>query len=79
MLILIPLPPTFGETVADRNKRLVAIINGVAELDFGNFEDNQIDLFGDAYEFLISNYAANAGNQEENFSPLRMFPNSLLS
>lgn len=59
-----------GETVADRNKRLVAIINGVAELDFGNFEDNQIDLFGDAYEFLISNYAANAGKSGgEFFSP----------
>lgn len=59
-----------GETVADRNKRLVAVINGVAELDFGNFEDNQIDLFGDAYEFLISNYAANAGKSGgEFFSP----------
>ena len=59
-----------GETVAARNKRLVAVINGVAELDFGNFEDNQIDLFGDAYEFLISNYAANAGKSGgEFFSP----------
>ena len=39
-------------------------------MDFGNFEDNQIDLFGDAYEFLISNYAANAGKSGgEFFSP----------
>lgn len=36
-------------------------------LDFGNFEDNEIDLFGDAYEFLISNYAANAGKSGGEF------------
>ena len=56
-----------GNTVADKNKRLAAIIKGVEELDFGNFEDNQIDLFGDAYEFLISNYAANAGKSGGEF------------
>ena len=50
-----------GHTVADKNKRLAAVLKGVAELDFGEFSDNKIDLFGDAYEFLISNYAANAG------------------
>ena len=33
----------------------------------GNFEDNEIDLFGDAYEFLISNYAANAGKSGGEF------------
>ncbi|KAA6331709.1 Type I restriction enzyme EcoKI M protein, partial [termite gut metagenome] len=37
------------------------------ELNFGEFEDNQIDLFGDAYEFLISNYAANAGKSGGEF------------
>ncbi|MBP4132853.1 type I restriction-modification system subunit M [Gallibacterium anatis] len=56
-----------GNTVADRNKRLAAVLKGVAELDFGHFEDNQIDLFGDAYEFLISNYAANAGKSGGEF------------
>ena len=50
-----------GNTVKDKNTRLAAVIKGVEGLDFGNFEDNQIDLFGDAYEYLISNYAANAG------------------
>ena len=49
-----------GNTVADKNKRLAAVIKGVEALDFGNFQDSQIDLFGDAYEFLISNYATNA-------------------
>lgn len=56
-----------GNTVADKNKRLAAVIKGVEALDFGNFEENQIDLFGDAYEFLISNYAANAGKSGGEF------------
>ena len=56
-----------GNTVADKNKRLAAVLKGVAELGFGDFEDNQIDLFGDAYEFLISNYAANAGKSGGEF------------
>ncbi|OOS00809.1 type I restriction-modification system subunit M [Haemophilus paracuniculus] len=56
-----------GNTVEDKNKRLAAVLKGVAELDFGKFEENQIDLFGDAYEFLISNYAANAGKSGGEF------------
>ena len=56
-----------GNTVEEKNKRLAAIIKGVEGLDFGNFEDNEIDLFGDAYEFLISNYAANAGKSGGEF------------
>ncbi|MCT4601078.1 MAG: type I restriction-modification system subunit M [Marinifilaceae bacterium] len=56
-----------GNTVDNKNKRLAAVIKGVAGLKFGNFEDNQIDLFGDAYEFLISNYAANAGKSGGEF------------
>ncbi len=56
-----------GNTVKDKNDRLAAVIQGVESLDFGNFEDNEIDLFGDAYEFLISNYAANAGKSGGEF------------
>lgn len=56
-----------GNTVKDKNSRLAAVIKGVEELDFGKFEDNQIDLFGDAYEYLISNYAANAGKSGGEF------------
>ncbi len=56
-----------GNTVEEKNKRLAAILKGVAELNFGNFEDSEIDLFGDAYEFLISNYAANAGKSGGEF------------
>jgi type I restriction enzyme M protein len=56
-----------GNTVKEKNTRLAAVLKGVAGLDFGNFEDNKIDLFGDAYEFLISNYAANAGKSGGEF------------
>jgi type I restriction system adenine methylase (hsdM) len=56
-----------GNTVKDKSTRLAAVLNGVNKLDFGNFEDNHIDLFGDAYEFLISNYAANAGKSGGEF------------
>jgi len=56
-----------GNTVSDKNKRLAAVLKGVAELNFGHFKDSQIDLFGDAYEFLISNYAANAGKSGGEF------------
>jgi type I restriction enzyme M protein len=56
-----------GNTVADKNSRLAAVLKGVAGLSFGKFQDNQIDLFGDAYEFLISNYAANAGKSGGEF------------
>ena len=56
-----------GTTVKDKNARLAAVLNGVAGLDFGDFENNRIDLFGDAYEFLISNYAANAGKSGGEF------------
>ncbi|EPR7089507.1 type I restriction-modification system subunit M [Vibrio fluvialis] len=56
-----------GNTVEAKNKRLSAVLKRVSELNFGSFEDNQIDLFGDAYEFLISNYAANAGKSGGEF------------
>ncbi len=56
-----------GNTVKDKNSRLAAVLTGVGDLDFSDFEASQIDLFGDAYEFLISNYAANAGKSGGEF------------
>ncbi len=62
-----------GNTVENKNSRLAAVIKGVEELNFGKFEDNQIELFGDAYEFLIGNYAANAGKSGgEFFTPVHV-------
>ena len=56
-----------GGTVLEKNKRLSDILNGINSINFGNFEDNDIDAFGDAYEFLISNYASNAGKSGGEF------------
>lgn len=56
-----------GNTVMEKNSCLAAVIKGIESLSFGRFEDNEIDLFGDAYEFLISNYAANAGKSGGEF------------
>jgi type I restriction enzyme M protein len=56
-----------GNSVTDKNSRLAAVIKGVAGLNVVNFEESDIDWFGDAYEFLISNYAANAGKSGGEF------------
>ena len=56
-----------GGTVQEKNKRLSDILNGINSINFGNFEENDIDAFGDAYEFLISNYASNAGKSGGEF------------
>ncbi len=56
-----------GNTVAEKNQRLTYVLKGVAGLNMDSFEDSKIDLFGDAYEFLISNYAANAGKSGGEF------------
>lgn len=56
-----------GNSVPEKNQRLAAVLQGIAELNFGSFEETKIDLFGDAYEFLINNYAANAGKSGGEF------------
>lgn len=59
-----------GGTVEEKNKRLTSILNGINNINFTNFEENGIDAFGDAYEFLISQYASNAGKSGgEYFTP----------
>ena len=56
-----------GGTVAEKNKRLTDILTGIAEINFENFKNNDIDAFGDAYEYLISKYASNAGKSGGEF------------
>ena len=56
-----------GPTVKKRNERLVKLINGVAGMKLGNYQDNSIDAFGDAYEFLMSMYASAAGKSGGEF------------
>lgn len=55
-----------GNTVKQKNERLTEVLKGVAGLPL-KFDENEGDLFGDAYEFLISNYAANAGKSGGEF------------
>ena len=50
-----------GATVAQRNQRLRKLLNAIGDLDLGDFSTNEIDAFGDAYEFLMQMYAADAG------------------
>lgn len=68
-----------GNTVKDKNAGLAAVIKRVEGLNFGDFQDNQIDLFGAAYEFLISNYAANAGKSGGEFLRRNVSQNLLQS
>jgi type I restriction enzyme M protein len=59
-----------GSTVAKRNEKLVKIMNAIAEMKLGDYKDNTIDAFGDAYEFLMAMYASNAGKSGgEYFTP----------
>jgi type I restriction enzyme M protein len=50
-----------GQSVAKRNEKLVKLLDAIGDLPLGNFEDNSIDLFGDAYEYLMQMYASQAG------------------
>ncbi|MDR0649479.1 MAG: type I restriction-modification system subunit M [Synergistaceae bacterium] len=50
-----------GGTVAKRNEKLVKLMNGVGDMKLGDYKDNTIDAFGDAYEYLMGMYASNAG------------------
>lgn len=56
-----------GATVAKRNANLVKLMNGIASMGLGNYKDNSIDAFGDAYEYLMSMYASNAGKSGGEF------------
>ena len=56
-----------GATVSKRNEKLVKILEGIAGIDLGKYQDNKIDAFGDAYEFLMSMYASNAGKSGGEF------------
>ena len=56
-----------GPTVIKRNETLTKILDAIGGLRLGNFADNTIDAFGDAYEFLMTMYASNAGKSGGEF------------
>lgn len=60
--------PKLGTTLEERNKKLVKLVNKIGGLDFGGgLKDNEIDAFGDAYEFLMTMYASGAGKSGGEF------------
>lgn len=56
-----------GQTVAKRNERLVKLLDAIGSLEVGRYEDNTIDAFGDAYEYLMTMYASSAGKSGGEF------------
>ena len=56
-----------GASVTKRNELLVKILDAVGDLKLGDFQENSIDAFGDAYEFLMTMYASNAGKSGGEF------------
>lgn len=56
-----------GNTVDERNQKLVKMLNAIGDLKLGDYQDNNIDLFGDAYEYLMTMYASSAGKSGGEF------------
>ncbi len=56
-----------GATVQKRNEKLVKILDAIGGLNLGDYQDNTNDTFGDAYEFLMTMYASNAGKSGGEF------------
>lgn len=56
-----------GATVQKRNEKLQKILDAIGGLNLGDYQDNTNDIFGDAYEFLMTMYASNAGKSGGEF------------
>ncbi len=56
-----------GATVVKRNELLVKLLEAIGNLVLGNYSDNSIDAFGDAYEYLMTMYASSAGKSGGEF------------
>ena len=56
-----------GATVAKRNEKLVKLLDAIGDLGLGSFQENKIDAFGDAYEYLMTMYASSAGKSGGEF------------
>ncbi len=56
-----------GATVAKRNEKLCKLLWGVRDMALGEVKDHDIDAFGDAYEYLMTMYASNAGKSGGEF------------
>lgn len=59
--------PKLGATLSKRNEKLCKLLDGIGNMKLGNYQDNSIDAFGDAYEFLMTMYASGAGKSGGEF------------
>ncbi|MDK6926827.1 type I restriction-modification system subunit M [Actinotignum timonense] len=59
--------PRLGNTIEQRNDKLVKLLDAIGDLEFGNYQDADIDTFGDAYEYLMTMYASSAGKSGGEF------------
>lgn len=56
-----------GDTVEKRNRKLSKLLEAIGGLSLGNYTDSTIDIFGDAYEYLMGMYASDAGKKGGDF------------
>ena len=56
-----------GATLNQRNDKLCKLLDGIGNMKLGNYQDNSIDAFGDAYEYLMAMYASGAGKSGGEF------------
>lgn len=62
-----PNSKRLGNTVNERNIKLVKLLDAIGDLKLGDYKENTIDAFGDAYEYLMTMYASNAGKSGGEF------------
>lgn len=59
--------PRLGNSIAERNAKLVKLLDAIGDLELGDYQDADIDTFGDAYEYLMTMYASSAGKSGGEF------------
>ena len=59
--------PKLGKTADDKNNLISSVLTALNGIDFGADEAAQIDILGDAYEYMISQFAAGAGKKAGEF------------
>ncbi len=55
-----------GNSEKQKNERIVQVMTSLNEIDF-KLEDSQADILGDAYEYLIAQFASGAGKKAGEF------------
>ena len=59
--------PKLGKTADDKNKLISDVLVALNGIDFGLEDAQDIDILGDAYEYMIGQFAAGAGKKAGEF------------